>query len=221
MARPLLLCLMALLMQWPSAALAQSNNDSRFNLMTPGLRQWFPGWYITLQGDTIKGYIYLSNQIDNQQLFKYSPQNPPAAEVKTMDAKTAKGYRVKDRVYESLYSESDASSTTAFVRRTETGRLNLYAWFSIPEVGTVHDGVFDRPITATDEKFHESVSLIRTGTGQIIFTPEPKDFPKVMSLVVEDNPEMASRISQKLKGYRSGDLLNIVQEYNAWYLKQQ
>lgn len=98
--------LLAMLLITGFQSFSQVTNDARFNLMTPGIRQWFPGWYVSLTGDTVKGFIYLSNQIDNQVQFQYSTHNPPDMNALTIDAAKASGYLVKDRVYESLLMES-------------------------------------------------------------------------------------------------------------------
>lgn len=199
------------------SATAQVTDNARFNLMTPGLKEWFPGWYITSEGDTLSGYVYLSNQIENQQTFKFSMQNEPHTDAKTLTPQAAKGFRVKDRVYESFYNPTDKSSLEGFVRRIETGQLSLYTWFSIPANGTLHDGPYDRPITATDEKWHEKANILRMGDGSPMMVPEKASFAKVMSDLIADDKELSNKVAQKLKGYRNTDILNIVQEYNRWY----
>ncbi|MEP7127555.1 MAG: hypothetical protein ABI729_01750 [Chitinophagales bacterium] len=196
---------------------SQVTNDARFNLMTPGIRQWFPGWYVSLTGDTVKGFIYLSNQIDNQMQFQYSTHNPPDMNALTIDASKASGYLVKDRVYESLLTESVKNSSPSFVRRLETGRLKLFSWYSLPANGTLHEGANDRPITVNDEKFHESVFILKMGDELPFFIPSSKNFAAVMSKLLADDVELAKLISQKLNGYRSTDILNIVQQYNEWF----
>ncbi|MBK9730942.1 MAG: hypothetical protein IPO83_06615 [Chitinophagaceae bacterium] len=209
--------LLAMLLITGFQSFSQVTNDARFNLMTPGIRQWFPGWYVSLTGDTVKGFIYLSNQIDNQVQFQYSTHNPPDMNALTIDAAKASGYLVKDRVYESLLMESVKNSSPAFVRRLEAGRLKLFAWYSLPANGTLHDGTNDRPITVNDEKFHESVFILKMGDGLPFFIPSSKNFAEAMSKLLADDVALASRISQKLNGYRSTDILNIVQQYNEWF----
>ncbi|MEO6166725.1 MAG: hypothetical protein ABIO46_06370 [Chitinophagales bacterium] len=221
MLRIFFILFVAFQLQSAATSFAQVSDDARFNLMTPGIREWFPGWYITLQNDTVKGYIYLSNQIDNQMLFKYATKRTPTMDEKTFEAAAVKGYLVKDRVYESVPIESTKSSSLAFARRIETGRLNLFAWYNIPNYGTMHDGGYDRPFTVNDEKFHESVFILKIGNGKPVLAPSAKDFAEVMSTVVADNKDLSNRIAQKLKGYRSGDLLNIVQQYNSWFITQR
>jgi hypothetical protein len=178
--------------------------------MTAGIQQWFPGWYINLDGDTIHGYIFLSNQIDNQKAFRYSKNNVAGPEEKQVEASEAKGFRVKDRVYESLYMDPD----WVFLRRLETGRMNMYAKYSLPENGTIHEGWHSRPITVNDEKFHESETLLRKYNGALQAIPDVKDFAEEMSRMLADDPVLSSKISKQLSGYGSDDLLNIVQEYN-------
>lgn len=210
----------ALFLQCSFTCFGQVTEDARSGTPAPGIQQWFPGWYVTLEDDTVKGYIYLSNQIDNQVLFKYATRRSPALNEKTFEATAVKGYRVKDRVYESLLIETDKGSSAAFVRRMETGRLNLFAWYDLPDNGSMHDGSHNRPVTVNDEKFHEMAFMLRIGNGKPMPAPAAADFAEVMSAVVADNPDLSNSIARKLKGYRYGDLLNIVQQYNAWFLTQ-
>lgn len=184
--------------------------------LTPGINQWFKGWYITMEGDTVNGFIFLSNQIENQDQFKYAAANPPGADFKIVESGKARGFKVKDRVYESLPIILSDKSTLHYVRRLENGYLLLYSWYSIPLNGTVHDGVYERPIGKNDEKFHQSSWLLKKGGDGPTWVPEGKNFVDFMSSAVADDRELAQKIMQKLRGYRSGDVLNIVQEYNQW-----
>src|SRR5580765_468460 len=105
-------CIIAvILFQLPHFTHAQTSTGAQFSLNTPGIQQWFPGWYITLENDTVYGFIFLSNQIDNQVMLKYSKNNPPGVDVKTLQAAQAKGFLVKDRIYESLQLTDDKNSS--------------------------------------------------------------------------------------------------------------
>src|SRR5215813_13191826 len=95
-------------------ALAQTS--ARFNDINPGIQQWFQGYYITQVNDTVHGYIFLTNQIDNQMQFKYSKDKPPAPDEKTFQADKVNGFSVKDRIYESLPMVTNKNSSPAFVR---------------------------------------------------------------------------------------------------------
>lgn len=209
--------LMMLLLLAPFESISQVDNHERLKLITPGIRQWFSGWYINLDGDTVKGYIYLSNEIDNQVNFQYSVHNPPDINTKTLDASMSTGFRVKDRVYELLIMESTKNASVSFVRRLEQGQLKLFAWYKLPTYGTIHDGNNDRPVTVNDEKFHERVFILKLGGGEQFFVPSSDKFAEVMSKVLAEDAELSNRIAQKIKGYRSTDILNIVQQYNQWF----
>lgn len=201
-------------------AFSQITPDEQLHLVNPGIQKWFPGWYISLQGDTVRGFIYLSNQIDNQMLLKYAVDNPPVSAIKTMTPADVRGYRVKDRVYESLLTESTRDAAPSFFRRMESGRINLYAWYSLPLSGTLPEGKKQRPITVNDEKFHEQVFYLKTGDELPFRVPGNDHFAEEMSRLLADDKELSGRVKQALKSYRAADILNIIQEYNKWYRDQ-
>ena len=207
----------------PLITLIISRNDGTAQLPPPvyhpGINQWFPGWYITPTGDTLKGYIYLSNQIDNQQTFKYSENEAPSLNERMVQPGQSFGYKVKDRVYDLLPIENEGKAAPLFVRRIESGGINLYTWYSLPTIGTVHDGWNDRPVTRDDEKFHQSNWIIRKGSDEPLWVPTGKNFAQFMSALTKDNETLSQKIQQKLKGYRAGDVVSIVQEYNDWKRK--
>lgn len=199
---------------------AQVQDNARFNLLTPGLQEWCKGWYITLDGDTVHGYIFLSNQIDNQNHFDFSKVNQGGQDQKKLDGSMAKGYRVKDRVYEALHVESNINSSLTFIRRIEHGRVSLFTWFNIPVSGGLNDAGYVRPITVTDEKFHETVYILRVGGSNAFLCPPANKFDEEMSKVFADDKELSNKIADKLRGYRRQDLISIVQEYNAWFVSR-
>lgn len=202
-----------------SIVVAQHAGDENFNYKNAGIQQWYSGWYVTLHDDTIRGFIYLSNQIDNQHSFRFSAVNPPDGAVRSLQPVDARGYRVKDRTYEAL--QPDMEKDMLFIRRIETGTLNLYAQYKIPEKRRDQNTAPDRPVTVNDEKFHEVTYLLGKRGDPVFPVPDEQHFAKEMSALLAEDKTLASYIEQALNGFRYADVLNIVQQYNDWQSKRQ
>ena len=183
--------------------------------LAPGLQQWFNGWYVNQQGDTIAGHIYLSNQIDNQNEFKYSKTVQHNDEI-ILHAGMARSFLVKDRLYESIVMELDRITASRFLRCVDNGNLRLYVYCELPANGVVNDGWYTRQIMPNDEKYHEVQWIIRKGSDAPVILPAGKKFIDLMTQYVGDYQQMSLKIGQKEKGYRSGDIVAIVGEYNKW-----
>jgi len=180
----------------------------------PGLMQWFSGWYISSQGDTIKGHIFLSNQIDNQTTFKFS-KDPQHGAVSDFNASTAKGYFVKDRLYRRYNMMLDNSMQTLFLRCIQDGDISLYAYCKVPNVA-IQDGIYSRPVGNTDEKFHDVKWIVTKGNGDPVAVPDGKKFIELMQQLMSDDTELVKKITVKEKGYRQSDIAMIILEYDTW-----
>ena len=209
----------AIFLMSASMVVAQQTGYENFNYKNAGIQQWYSGWYVTLHGDTIRGFIYLSNQIDNQHSFRFSAVNPPDGEVRSLQPVDVKGYRVKDRTYEAL--QPGMEKDMLLIQRIETGTLNLYAQYNIPEKRRDQNTETDRPVTVNDEKFHEATYLLRQGGGPVFPVPDEQHFAKEMSALLAEDKTLASYIERELNGFRHADILNIVQQYNDWQSKRQ
>src|SRR6187200_3751327 len=119
------------------------------------LKHWYRGWYITLHGDTISGYLYLDNQIANQYAVKYAKDELGYDELQEFKPGAIKGYMVRDRVYESFEVPVDDAPGHIFLRRLESGSINLFACYNFPAMMLVHDGPSQHPVSGYDEKFEK------------------------------------------------------------------
>ena len=182
--------------------------------LAPGLMQWFPGWYISSQGDTVKGKIFLSNQIDNQSAFKFST-DPQHATVSDFNTATSKGYLVKDRLYRKYNLMLDNSMQTLFLRCIQDGDVCLYAYCSLPNVA-IQDGIYTRQVGNTDEKFQDVKWIVTKSSGDPIVVPDGKKFIELMQQLMSDNTELVNKIATKQKGYRQSDIAMIILEYDNW-----
>lgn len=186
----------------------------------------YPGYVITHENDTIHGYIKLNNLIDNQRkaLFYNSPDDEDYAE--KYKAKDIKAYRVGPRYYESFkfWPETEARGVHFFLKIID-GPLSYYKWYYESPEDSKKRVVVDKEkqkITKIDLSFSEdklyteSIGIKNGGEPEKLNT---LNFKKSMSKYLADCPELSTKIANKEEGYRFYDLEKIINEYNAWYLK--
>ena len=197
----------------------------------------YPGYVVTKDNDTIKGYLMLKNLINNQdKVFFYKSKSDKKEDAVKYKPKDIKAYKVGPRYYESFkfkpsvstYSANDAK-TYHFVLRVLDGPLSLYRWYyeTIEKSKERVNVDAEHPLnTKVDLSFNEDelkyITLGRKNGGEIIDFNSMKmlmGFKKNMSKLVADYPELAGKIAKKKEGYQHQDIENIVKEYNEWYVK--
>jgi len=215
-----------------------------FSLMTSGqdfknVKLWtlYPGYVVTKENDTIRGYLMLKNLINNQdKVFYYKDMNTPKDDAVKYKPKDLKAYKVGPRYYASFkfrpsvstYSANDARAYH-FILRVIDGPFKLYRWYyeTIEKSKSRVKTDKEHPLnTAVDLSFNEDelshITLGRKLDGELIDFNSTKylvGFKKNMSKLVSDYPELAKKIANKEEGYRHGDIEKIIKEYNEWYLK--
>jgi hypothetical protein len=189
----------------------------------------YPGYVITHDNDTIHGFIKLNNLVDNQKkaLFYNSPDDEKYAE--KYKAKDIKAYMVGPRYYESFkfWPETEARGVHFFLKVLD-GPISLYEWYYEPQSRTDErvkideDNVMNSKIDLSFSEADLDTQLIGIKLGG---EPEQLDklkyvtnFKKNMSKYLEDYPELAEKIANKMEGYQFINLEEIIKEYNAWYL---
>ncbi len=205
---------------------AQDNNE-KVELWTI-----YPGYVITLDDDTIHGYIKLNNYVDNQKkaLFYNNPKDEKYTE--KYKPKNIKGYKVGPRIYESFkfWPETEANSVHFFLKVME-GPVSLYQWYYEPQsrtderVKVDEENVLNSKIDLSFSEEDLDTELIGIKLGgkpqQLDNLKFLTNFKKNMSKYLEDYPELAEKISQKKEGYRYENMKEIIMEYNEWYTKKK
>jgi len=193
------------------------------------VRLWtrYPGYVITLEGDTIKGALLLRNKISNQSkvfFFKDMDADEPQAKY---HAKDIRGYQVGPRTYCSLkFSGQNAMRNHNFLLVVVEGPLTLYKWYyDDTERLKIDDGdVWNAKIDLSfDEKGLSYQSVLTMPDGRLIDLSDMKyvlGFKKNMSKLLSDCTELADHIARKDKGYTLDDMEAIAGEYNTWYLRE-
>ncbi len=189
----------------------------------------YPGYIITLENDTIEGWLLNINLwLNQQETFFYDDPDNHKGRAK-YKAKELKGYKVGNRVYESLRFEGKYSShKNNFFMRIITGPITYYLWYYDPDrsklspVNMTLDDLSDAILFEENEL--STQDLIRKLDGDMINLGQLKylvNFDKNMSKLVSDYPELAEKIINKEDGYKWINAKEIIKEYNAWYPGKQ
>jgi hypothetical protein len=187
----------------------------------------YPGYIITSEGDTTQGWLLNINLWLNQHMtFYYNDSANREGRVK-YKAKELSGYKVGNRVYESLKFKGLYSNYSVnFFMRVITGPINYYEWYYDPDRSKLSPTNFSLKDISDAILFEENElstqKLCRKLDGEMVELGQLKylfNFDKNMSKLVSDYPELAEKIRNKVEGYKWINKKEIIREYNAWYLE--
>jgi len=181
-----------------------------------------PGFIITMQGDTVKGFLLNINLWMNQHMtFFYTSPDDKEGRIK-YKPKEIKAYQVGNRFYESMkYPFSFSIYPYNFILRKVDGPIKYYVWYynedraklMSPDISMAE--LTKAFVFAEDELWKEEFA--RKGDGELTkfdFKFLMK-FAKNMSDYIKDDAELAQKVLNKTKGYQGIDIEKIVREYNG------
>jgi hypothetical protein len=189
-----------------------------------------PGFIITLQGDTVRGYLLNINLWLNQKMtFFYTDPDDREGRVK-YTPKEIRAYQVGPRYYESItHPFTNSIRSENFILRKVDGPIKYYIWYfdedksklmvwdkiSLADLGKAF--LFDESELWKDEfgKKENEKTLTRFDFKFLL------KFAKNMSEYVKDYMELAQKIANKKEGYKNINIEAIIREYNDWYLSNQ
>ena len=182
-----------------------------------------PGFIITLQGDTVKGYLLNINLWMNQHMtFLYKTPDDQAGRIK-YKPKEIRAYQVGNRYYESMkYPFNYSIYPYNFVLRKVDGPIKYFIWYynedraklMSPDVSLAE--LTKAFLFVEDDLWKDEFA--KNGDGEFIkfdFKFLVK-FAKNMSDYVRDDTELAQKILNKVRGYQNVDIEKIIREYNEW-----
>lgn len=223
------------------AFVAQTSTGQTGNAVTDTtvrVQLWtlYPGYIVTRQGDTISGYLLLKNLVNNQDKVFYYHNKEDKKYTEKYKPKDLRAYKVGPRYYESFKFKPPATAsandanTWHFILKLIDGPFSLYRWYY-----ETLDQSHARLKVDQDRPFHATVDLSFTEEGlsqqNYGLTPAGEfvdlgslkmltNFKKNMAKLVQDDAALAQKIRNKVKGYGYYDIERIINEYNAWYLKE-
>jgi hypothetical protein len=186
-----------------------------------------PGYIITFQGDTVKGYILNINLWLNQRMtFLYTNPDDREGRVK-YTPKEIKAYKVGPRYYESFHRTfTNSIHNDNFMLRKVDGPIKYYVWYFDENKSKL---MFWDKISLSDltkaflmeegELWKDEFAMKESETALTEFNLKfLMKFSKNMAEYVKDYPELAQKITGKLEGYKNINIEDIIKEYNVWYL---
>jgi hypothetical protein len=188
-----------------------------------------PGFIISLQGDTVKGYLLNINLWLNQHMTFFYKDPEDFKERIKYKPDEIKAYQVGNRYYESMkYPFTLSPHKQNFILRKLHGPINLYVWYydedkaklispDISLVDLTKAILFEERDLWTNDFGMKANGEFTELTGFKFLMK----FAKNMSAYVADDVELADKILKKAQGYQgiSRDIENIIREYNARKLK--
>lgn len=186
------------------------------------------GYVVTLDGDTLTGYVLNLNLWNNQMMtFLYQSMKTEDKGTKYR-AKDLLGYKTGPRVYERLkYSGLFSPYKYNFFLKKLDGEIDLFVWYYNTEVNKLMGS--DALLTEASDSFLIQEDNLwpqlvgRTAKGEIIEFGSLKFRPKFnrkMSHLVNDYPELSEKILHEEEGYRFENLEDIIKTYNAFKEKE-
>ena len=186
-----------------------------------------PGFIITLQGDTVKGYLLNINLWLNQKMtFFYTHPDDQKGRVK-YTPKEIRAYQVGPRYYESIkHPFTNSIRSENFLLRKVDGPIKYYVWYydedksklmvwdniSLADLGNAF--LFDESELWKEEfgKKKDEETIMPFDFKFLL------KFARNMADYVKDDVELAQKIANKTEGYKNIHIEAIIREYNAWYL---
>lgn len=210
---------------------AFSQNDGNQADWSPSIYQVgkiYPGYIIKLDGDTIQGFLKADNRCSyngigssNQNLAQFytSPADKkPVAKYKPTDIK---GYKIADKVYESINYSGGLFKKPNFNLVVEEGTIRIYDWYSTVENFASVRMQTGESIEAYDARRFETKKIVaKDPTEPIELSFLGLSFAKKMPPMIADNEELARKVADKEKGYTFLRIYEVIREYNEWSAKK-
>lgn len=208
-------------------AFSQNNTTNSYADWSPEIYQVgkiYPGYIIKLDGDTIKGFLKASSRCSIGGIGS-SNQNTAAFYLNESDKKPVakykptelKGYKIADKVYESINFSGGLLKKPNFNLVVEDGAIRIYEWYSTVEnYSTLSKQSGETWQQFDARQFETKLIVAKTPTEPIEFSMLGLSFAKKMPSLINDNPEMAQKVANKEKGYTFLNLFEVISEYNKW-----
>ena len=175
------------------------------------LGKLYVGYVVLNDGTKVDGYIQaqvpasddlLAGSNQTRVIFYKNPQDKKTKTIyKPQDLRA---YKIDDKEYHSLDYGDLIGPKQNFVLFKKEGRIRTYGWY----------------VNDSDKRTLEEKLVLRKGDekpfdmGSMLLS-----FSKKMSEIVQEDAELAAKITAKVKGYGLFNVLEIVAEYNDWYAK--
>ena len=178
----------------------------------------YEGYVISLTGDTTHGFIKAlryygsSNETTNQTMCYFYQNEEDTEPYMTYKPATLKGYKMGNKLYHSIpYSGGLISKVNNFCLVRGEGAISKYSYFWFD------DGTSGTNSTRGIKESH----LLRKGDDKVLNEQAfAFGFKKKGAELVKEHKELAKKIANKEKGYKTFNLDAIIEEYNTYMAEQ-
>jgi len=180
----------------------------------------YPGYIVSLKGDTTQGYIVHGGRTANQKTCIFY-KDASKKEKQKLSPSDIKVYSVGDKVYNSIpFSGGLFGKPLSFVLVVKPGRIYEYAYYTKKDM--VSDFMLPKETYADYDKRVHSDEIVwqKLEEKPMQHTDFVLGFAKRMGKLVGDYPEMAQKVENKQKGYTLFNVFDVISEYNTWWAKQ-
>lgn len=206
---------------------SQNNNGSSQADWSPDIYrvgQKYPGYIIKLDGDTIQGFLKAdsrcsiggmgsSNQ-NTAEFYLHESDKKPVGKYKPDEIK---GYKIADKIYESINYSGGLFKKPNFNLVVEDGAIRLYEWYATVEnYSTLTKQSGESWKEFDQRRFETKLIVAKNPTEPIEFSMLGLSFAKKMPELISDNPEMTKKVENKEKGYTFINIYEVINEYNKW-----
>lgn len=188
----------------------------------------YRGYIIKLNGDTVDGYIkalsktvvdgmghsnqnrvyFYVNESDRKPVDKYKPDE-------------LKGYLIADKLYESINYSGGLFKKANFNIIIGDGAIRQYEWYSTRDGFNMMRQQTGESWADFDHRRYETKLIIaKEPTEPIEYELLGMNFAKKMAVMVSDYKELATKVSNKEKGYKWVNFFDVINEYNQWAATQ-
>ncbi len=189
----------------------------------------YPGYIVKLDGDTIQGFIKANTRCSgggigssNQnlaQFFTSKTDKKPAAKYKPADIK---GYKVADKVYESINYSGGLFKKPNFNLVVDEGTIRIYEWYATVEnFNSVSKQSGESWSDFDARRFETKLIVAKVPTEPIEFSMLGLSFARKMPPMIADHKELAQKVADKEKGYSFLKIFEVITEYNEWSANQK
>ncbi len=181
----------------------------------------YPGYIITLTGDTTKGYVEHGNRSSNQKncIFYTDASKKDKQKYK---ASEINGYGVADKHYRSIHFTGGLNSKPiGFVLVLKPGRVTQFFYYSkkdnVMEIMGKNEtqAEYDARIH-TDEVVWQKLDETPFQQTELIL-----GYAKKISKLLADYPELSAKVENKEKGYGLLNIYKVMDEYNEWWAQKK
>lgn len=193
------------------------------------VNKMYPGFVITKDNDTVKGFIkadqrcgvggigssnqnrceFYTNENDKKPIAKYAPDD-------------IKGYKIADKLYESIAYSGGLLKKPNFNLVVTEGKIRIYEWYSTKDdFSNIRKQSGESQKDFDLRRYNTNIILAKDGKDPIAHSSMLLKFSEKMAALVAEDKELATKVTNKEKGYKMLNLFGIIEEYNAWAAKNK